>query len=154
MKKAIIYSLIISFGILSTAAISESSDCDIRSLKNELLKVLKPDYRYDSYMPTRFSYTDKEKTIEIAAPLFKGEDFRFVFNTSGLPKDIEIKFYEKKGKKGKELFSLNKIKEDGKHIYSFDPQLNKTIYLNYIIPRTRKQNLKGCMVCVIGCKMN
>ncbi len=99
-------------------------------------------------------YTDKEKTIEIAAPLFKGEDFRFIFNTAGLPKDIEIKFYEKKGKKGKELFALSKIKEDGKHIYTFDPQLNKTIYLNYIIPRTSKQGLKGCMVCVIGCKMN
>lgn len=153
MKKILTYCCIVVFALINIAAISQSESCDIRSLKNELLKSLKPGYRYDSYKSTRFAYTDKEQRIEIAAPLFKGEDFRFIFNTKGLPKDIDIKLYEKKGKKGKELFSLSNVKEDGKNIYTFDPQVNKTIYLNYIIPRTSKTNLKGCVVCVIGCKM-
>jgi hypothetical protein len=153
MKKTILYSLLVGIITLTTSAIqNKTSTCDIRTLKNEALKNLKPDYRYDSAKTTRFLYTNKEQVIEIAAPLFKDEKFRFIFNTAGLSKDIEIKFFDKKrgSKNRKQLFSLSDIKEDGKNIYIYEPNISKKIYLNYIIPRTTKKDLSGCVVCVIG----
>ncbi len=153
MKKIILHILLVSVVLLSSSAIQEkTNECDIRLLKNELIKTLKPNFKYDSSKATHFLFTDREQIIEIAAPLFKGENFRFLFNTAGLPKNIEIRFYDKKqgSKNRKRLFSLEEVRKEGKHIYAYDPKISKKIYLNYIIPRTRKQNLSGCMVCVIG----
>ena len=155
MKRITFYlTLLIIF--CSSVTIQAQNDCDIRSLKNELLKGLKPDFKYDSYKATRFIYKNEVQVIEIAAPLFKDEKFRFLMNTAGLPKNIEIKFFDKKkgAKNRKELFAVNDTPEDGKNIYIFEPEASKTIYLNYIIPRTTKENLTGCMVCLIGYNLN
>ena len=155
MKKTILFSLFIALIIVSSA-FQNSNDCDVRSLKNELVRELRPDYKYDSFKATRFIYKNEVQLIEIEAPLFKGQDFRFIFNTAALPKDIEIKFYDKKKgtKNRKELFAIKDTPEDGKNVYIFEPNTSKKIYLNYIIPRTTKQNLGGCMVCVIGYKLS
>jgi len=71
-----------------------------------------------------------------------------------MPKDIGVKFYDKKkgSKKRKELYSLQKV--EGQNIYFFDPIVSKKIYLDYIVPRTTKQKLTGCIVCVIGYHLN
>ena len=64
MKKTILYTLLAGTIFLTTSAIqSNSNDCDVRTLKNEALKMLKPDYRYDSAKTTRFLYTNKEQVI-------------------------------------------------------------------------------------------
>ncbi len=153
MKIKFLYLSLLLIGF-STSTIQAQNDCDVRALKNELLRGLKPDFKYDSFKATRFVYKNEVQTIEIAAPLFKDQNFRFLLNTAGLPKDIEIKFYDKKqgAKNRKELFSVKDTQEDGKNVYVFEPQISKKIYLNYIIPRTTKENLGGCMVCVIGYK--
>ena len=121
-----------------------------------MLQGLKPDFKYDSYKATRFTYKNEIQVIEIVAPLFKEEQFRFLLNTAGVPKDIEIKFFDKKqgAKNRKELFAVKDTPEDGKNVYIFEPKESKKIYLNYIIPRTTKENLMGCMVCLIGYNIN
>ena len=157
MKKTILFSLLTVLVILTTSAIqSSTNDCDVRGLKNELIRGLRPDFKYDSFKATRFVYKNEKQVIEIAAPLFKDENFRFLMNTAGLPKNIEIKFFDKKkgSKNRKELFAVKDTPEDGKNIYVFEPEVSKKIYLNYIIPKTTKQNLTGCMVCVIGYNLN
>ena len=151
MKKTILYSVLAFVLFFSTSAIqNNNNECDIRTIKNECLRSLKPDYLYDSYKATRFLYTNAEQVMEIEAPLFKDEKYRFIFNIAGLPKDIEVKFFDKKkgAKDRKQLYSLTK--EEGKNIYIFEPEVSKKIYLNYIIRRTTQQNLSGCMVSVIG----
>ena len=155
MKKTLIYLSLLLIGF-SNSAIQAQNDCDVRNLKNELLRGLKPDFKYDSFKATRFIYKNEVQTIEIAAPLLKDQRFRFLLNTAGLPKDIEIKFYDKKqgSKNREELFTVKDTQDDGKNVYIFEPTVSKKIYLNYVIPRTTKQNLGGCMVCVIGYKMN
>ncbi len=155
MKKYILY-IIISAITLSFSCLQAQNDCDVRALKNELLQGLKPDFKYDSYKATRFTYKNEIQVIEIVAPLFKEEQFRFLLNTAGVPKDIEIKFFDKKqgAKNRKELFAVKDTPEDGKNVYIFEPKESKKIYLNYIIPRTTKENLMGCMVCLIGYNIN
>ena len=155
MKKTKLYISLIAI-LLSATAIQAQNDCDVRALKNELLQGLKPDFKYDSFKATRFTYKNEVQVFEIAAPLFKDEKFRFLLNTAGLPKDIEIKFFDKKKGKNnrKELFAIKDTPEDGKNVYIFEPTASKTIYLTYIIPRTTKQNLTGCIVCVIGYNLN
>ena len=95
MKKTKLYISLIAI-LLSATAIQAQNDCDVRALKNELLQGLKPDFKYDSFKATRFTYKNEVQVFEIAAPLFKDEKFRFLLNTAGLPKDIEIKFFDKK----------------------------------------------------------
>ena len=155
MKTTLIYLslLILAFGSNEVVA---QNDCDVRGLKNELLRELRPDFKYDSFKATRFIYKNEAQIIEIAAPLFKDQNFKFLLNTAGLPKDIEIKFYDKKqgAKNRKELFAVKDTPEDGKNVYIFEPQSSKKIYLNYIIPRTTQKSLTGCMICVIGYKTN
>ena len=155
MKKTILYSALAVITFLTTSAIQyNSNECDVRALKNETLKNLKPDYKYDSSKITRFLFTNKEQVIEIAAPLFKDDKYRFIFNVAGMPIYIGVKFYDKKkgSKKRKELYSLQKV--EGQNIYFFDPIVSKKIYLDYIVPRTTKQKLTGCIVCVIGYHLN
>ncbi|MDB4534602.1 hypothetical protein N9242_07005 [Vicingaceae bacterium] len=153
MKKTLIYFSLLIIGF-SSSAIQAQNDCDVRALKNELLKELRPDYKYDSFKATRFLYKNEVQTLEIAAPLFKDQSFRFLLNTAGLSKDIEIKFYDKKqgSKNRKELHAIKDTQDDGKNVYIFEPQVSKKVFLNYIIPRTTEQNVVGCMICVIGYK--
>ncbi|PCJ28319.1 MAG: hypothetical protein COA97_01420 [Flavobacteriales bacterium] len=157
MKKTVIFSVLVGLIIITTSAIQNTTnDCDVRTLKNELIRGLRPDFKYDSFKATRFVYKNQVQVLEIAAPLFKDEKFRFLINTAGLPKGIEVKFFDKKkgSKNRKQLFSSADAKEKSKTVYVFDPQVSKKIYLNYIIPRTTKQNLSGCVVCVIGYNLN
>jgi hypothetical protein len=151
MSKKIVFLALLLLG-LSSIQLQAQNSCDIRTLKNELLRSLKPEYKYDSFKSTRFIYKNEVQIIEMTIPLFKGHNFRFLLNTDGLPKGIEIKFHDKKqgAKNRKELFAINDTPEDGENIYSFEPTDAKKIVLSYIIPRTTKQNLLGCMVLVIG----
>ncbi len=158
MKKRILYPILVPIlGILflTTSALqNDNNECDISLIKGECIKNLQPDYLYDSFKATHFTYKNSVQVLEIEAPLFKDEKYRFIFNVAGLPKNIEIKFFDKKkgAKDRKQLYSLNK--EEGKNIYFFEPEVSKKIYLNYIIPSTDQQNLSGCMVAVIGYHLN
>ena len=153
MKMKFIYLSLLLIGF-SANLIQAQNNCDIRALKNELLKELKPDFKYNSSKTTRFIYKNEVQTIEIAAPLFKDQSFKFLINTAGLSKNIEIKFFDKKqgAKNRKELFTVIDTPEDGKNVYIFEPSVSKKVYLNYIIPRTTKEKIIGCLVCVIGYK--
>ncbi len=124
--------------------------CDGLLLKKELKVKLKPNYKYDSSKSSRFTYKAKEQTKEIEVPLFMGEKYRFLFNLMGLPLDVKVEIYSKqKGhKKRKLLYSLDK--KEGEHIYSFEPEKSRKMYINYTIPKTSETELKGCLIFVLG----
>ena len=155
MKKVIFYSTILVLLLTTTALKLEEVQCVAADLKNELMPILKPEYKYDSSKITRVLYKKEVFQSGIEVPLFMGEKYRFVFNTAGLPKDIEINIYDKKltSKKKNALFTLSKIKEAGKHIYSFEPEKPKKMYVVYTIPATDEEDLKGCVVFLLGYKL-
>ena len=61
-----------------------------------------------------------------------GEKYRFMFNTSGLTRDTKI----------------------GQHIYTFEPEKSRKMYVTYSIPKVEEPTLiKDCLVLVIGYQM-
>lgn len=155
MKKIIFYSTILLVLLTSTALKLEEVQCVAADLKNELKPLLKPEYKYDSSQITRIVYKKDAFQTGIEVPLFMGEKYRFLFNTAGLPKDVEITIYDKKpGNKNKNaLFTLSKVKEAGRHLYSFEPEKSKKMYIVYTIPAAEEEDLKGCLVFLLGYKL-
>lgn len=155
MKKIIFYSTTLLVLLTSTALKLEEVQCVAADLKNELKPLLKPEYKYDSSQITRIVYKKDAFQTGIEVPLFMGEKYRFLFNTAGLPKDVEITIYDKKpGNKNKNaLFTLSKVKEADRHLYSFEPEKSKKMYIVYTIPAAEEEDLKGCLVFLLGYKL-
>lgn len=151
MKTKLYIQFITVFAIFSISAIQNTEECDALALKSDLKEELKPNYKYDSAKTTRFSYKTKEQRKEIEIPLFIGEKYRFLFNTSGLTQNIKIEIYNKPfdHKKRELLYKLEPKK--GKHIYTFEPEKSRKMYVIYTIPKVEEPTLvKDCLVLVIG----
>jgi len=147
MKKVTAYLLIVlTFTLVS---FQTEQNCDDTALKEELKPGLNPDYKYDSSKTSKFTYNKKAQGREIEVPLFMGEDYIFLFNTNGLPKDIKIEIYSEKigHKKRKLLYNLEQ--KYSQNIYSFKPTKSRKMYVNYTIPEVEEE-LTGCMVFILG----
>jgi len=137
--------------VVSLAGIQITETCDVTALKAELKTELKPKFKYDSSKTSRFSYKTKEQVKEIEIPLFMGEKYRFLFNTSCLTKNIKIEIHNKPigHKKRTLLYSLD-LKE-GQTIYSYEPEKSRKMYITYTIPKVETPILeKDCLVFVVG----
>ena len=120
-------------------------------MKGLLKKELKPDYKYDSAKTTRFYYKTKKQVKVLEIPLYRGEKYKFLFNTEGLTKDIGIQIYTKPldNKKTEMLFELKPTAD--KTIYEFEPEKSRKMYLVYKIPAVENPTQqKDCMVMVLG----
>ena len=154
MKKTVLYSLLAAVIVVSTAAKIESTECDVRVLKNGLLQNLKPDFKYDSSHTSRFILESKMQGTEIEIPLYASEKYRLLFNTKNLPVDVDIKIYNKKvgTKNRKLLYSSSEEKTDGK-IFTYEPVNKNKIYVDYILPGIEEKGVTGCVVFLLGYKI-
>lgn len=154
LKKLYISLLVIALIASSATVRYFNTDCDAIALKKELDALLKPDYKYDSSKTTRFIYKKSQQTTEIEIPVLSGESYRFLFNVAGVPKDVDINIYNKRStNKGRKLlYALKDNRKPGEHIYTFEPEKVKSIYINYVIPPTNEVNLQGCIVFLLGYK--
>ncbi len=150
MKSHIFY-LVVLLGFSLISAIQITEECDVTSLKVDMKEQLKPTYKYDSAKTTRFYYKNKTQVKEIEVPLFMGEKYRFIFNTSYLTKDVKIEIYNKPldSKKRELLYEL--IPKDGQNIYTFNPVKSRKMYVNYTIPEVENPTMeKDCLLFVLG----
>lgn len=152
MKKKFYYILIFAAGLLFTAAKQLPEEFDSKALKAELKEKLKPGFKYDSSNTSRFIYTNKVSVKEIEVPLYIGEKYRFLFNTAGLPKDVKVEIYNKPfgHKKRKRVYLLEKKEKE--HIYMFEPLKSKKLYINYTISAVEEEDVRGCLVMLVGFK--
>lgn len=154
MMKKIPFILLVC-GYISLAAIQIAQECDSMALKKELKTKLKPDFKYDSSKTTRFYYKTKQQQKEIEIPLYRGEKYRFLFNTAGITKQgVKVGIYTKPfGHKKREL--LYQLKpEKGKHIYTFEPEKSRKMYITYTIPEVKETyQIRDCLVLVVGYKL-
>ena len=152
-QKALLISLSILFVLLSAFQISEV--CDTKSVKSELKRELIPEYRYDSSNMCSFTTNSDFQGKKIEIPLYKTESYRFVFNTKGADKNFQIYISDKKDtKKGNILFALKDVREDGKDVYVFDPNIDSDrLYITYIIPPSIEAISEFCVGFMIGYKV-
>jgi hypothetical protein len=154
MKKTILYSLLASVILLSTAAKIESNECDVRVLKNGLIQLLKPDYKYDSSNTSRFILESKMQGTEIEIPLYSTEKYRLLFNTSNLPVNVDIKIYNKKvGSKNRKLLYSSSDEETEGKIFTYEPVNQNKVYVDYILPGVEEKGITGCIVFLLGYKV-
>lgn len=138
--------------LIATSATEDG--CDVRALKNELIRELRPDFKYDSSNINRFILENKTQGTEVQIPIFSSESYRLLFNTAALPSGFEIKIYNKKiGSSNRQLlFSVNG-NETNEHIFVFEPKNAKTMYIDYFLPATTEKGLTGCIVFLMGYKI-
>jgi hypothetical protein len=155
MKKILFYTALISICTLTSSFIEVSNNCDIKALKNELKSELKPDFKYDSSNINQFTLEAKKQGTEVHVPLFSSEKYKLLFNTAGLPSDFEIQIYNKKfGSKNRTLlYSIKGSESIGKHIFSFEPEEPKAMYIDYLLPASEEKNITGCIVFLMGYKI-
>src|ERR1700749_4380098 len=94
MKKALyigLVGLVFAFGFTT---IQTTDNCDKKALTASCKKKLEP-FKYDSQKFTKVNFTKKAQQLEVEVPVFIGEKYRLVFNTSGMPKPIKISVFTK-----------------------------------------------------------
>ncbi len=151
MKVKILSSFLLITFFITVTAFQVAEECDAIALKAELKKELNPDYRYDSSKSTKFTFKAKEQVKEIEIPVFMGEKYRFLFNTAGLSKNVAVRIYNKSITSSKRKLLYELTPKEGQHIYTFDPEKSRKMYIEYTIPEsTETTPMSSCMVFVLG----
>jgi len=126
--------------------------CNAKELKEKAKNLLEP-YKYDSSELTRIMYKKKESVKEVEVPLFIGEKYRIAFELEALPKQVEVRIYnkDKDSKSRKLLFTSKGLTADIKEFY-FEVSKVRHVYVDYIVPPTEEGSYSGCAVFMVGYK--
>lgn len=152
MKRVFTVSLI---GLLSAYGFTTTQTADTidrKVLTASCKKKIEP-YKYDSQKFTKINFTRNIQQLEVEIPLFSKEKYRLVFNTSSLPKPIEINIYtkDKEAKKRKPIFT-NDPNSDNEIVFDVPSRVRK-MYVNYTIGADSiNVNQSGFVVFMMGYK--
>ncbi len=153
MKKSFYISLVGLLFIFGFTTLQTADNCDKKALTASCKKKLEP-FKYDSQKFTKINFTKKPQQLEVEVPIFIGEKYRLVFNTSGLPKGIKINIFtkDKEVKKREAIFS-NKDAKDSEKELVFDAPRSRKMYVDYDVPAdSTNAKLTGCMIFMVGYK--
>ena len=155
MKKIIFLSfigLLFSYGF--TLVQQTPDTVDKNSLTASSRKKMEP-YKYDSQKFTRIIFGKKAQHMEVEIPVFAGENYRVVFNTTALPEQpsVVITIYTKSiesGGKREPIFTNKSVPAGTKEMVFDAPRLRK-MFIDYEIPASDVQ-ASGYILCLIGYK--
>jgi hypothetical protein len=153
MKKAFYISLVGLVFIFGFTTIQTADNCDKKAMTTSCKKKLDP-FKYDSQKFTKINFTKKAQQLEVEVPIFIGEKYRLVFNTSGLPKGIQINVFtkDKETKKRESIFN-NKESKAGEDVLVFDAPRARKMFVDYDVPTdSTNAKLTGCMIFMVGYK--
>jgi hypothetical protein len=131
----------------------QTAECDQKTIKNRC-KTMLGQYKYDSAKVTKIALQKKAQQLEVEVPVFVGEKYRLVFNTSQAPGRVVINVYnkDKEAKKRDLLFSTRDSSASDKEFIFDAPRLRK-MFVDYdIAPDTTNSKAKGCAVFMVGYK--
>jgi hypothetical protein len=153
MKKVFYIVLASAVFALGFTTIQTADNCDKKALTASCKKKLEP-YKYDSQKYTKINYTKKAQQLEVEVPVFIGEKYRLVFNTSALPKPIRVSVYTKdKESKKREPIYTNKDVKPGENELVFDAPRARKMYVDYDVPADSSgAKNSGCVVFMVGYK--
>ena len=156
MKKTFFLSLIGLLFIYAFAPFQTADNVDKNALTASCRKKMEP-YKYDSQKFTRINFTKKAQQLEVEVPVFVGEKYRVVFNTSAMPETpvIGINIYTKSKDTGKRdaIFSNKGVPAGTKELVFDAPRLRK-LFIDYDVPATdsTEQKLSGYILFMVGYK--
>lgn len=143
----------IIFISLTCAFIQAIDVCDVKTMKENAKAALDP-FKYDSGKVTRLYYKKKEQVKELEIPIFLGENYKVVWNTEGITRNIKISVFDKdkESKKRKEIFSTTV--KPGQKIQTYEPVGVKfKFFIDYTIPMvTDSLPPSECLVMMLGYK--
>ena len=153
MKKTFYISLVGLVFIFGFTTIQTADNCDKKAMTASCKKKLDP-FKYDSQKFTKINFTKKVQQLEVEVPIFIGEKYRLVFNTSGLPKGIKINVFTKdKDSKKRESIYDNKAAKAGEDVLVFDAPRARKMFVDYDVPTdSTNAKLTGCMIFMVGYK--
>lgn len=148
MKK-LIFAFVIGIAFAFTT-IQSVDNCDKQALSASCRKKMDP-FKYDSQKFTKIVFSKKAQQMEVEVPVFVGEKYRLVFNTSALPKPIKVNVYTKDKDAGKrEAIFTTKA---GDPEQSFDVPRVRKLFVDYDVPAdSTNSKSSGCMVFMVGYK--
>jgi len=150
MKKLFLAGVIGLVFVYGFTTIQTPDNCDKKGLTNSCKKKMES-YKYDSQKFTKITYTKKAQQMEIEVPVFVGEKYRMVINTSSLPKPVKINIYtkDKEAKKREPIFTG----KAGETEMVFDVPRVRKLYLDYDVPAdSSNSKMSGCVVFMVGYK--
>ncbi len=139
---------------LTSAAIQQAVTCDQKALKDAAREKLDP-FKYDSGKVTQLRYKNKAQQKEIEVPVFIGEKYRMVFNTTALTRDVVINVYNKdKETKNRKVLWTSKSSAPGTKLHVFEPENAKfKFYVDYDLPAVADSlPPQECVVFMLGYK--
>lgn len=153
MKKILLTGLVGLVFAYGFTTIQTTDNCDKKALTTSCKKKMEP-FKYDSQKFTKITFTKKAQQLEVEVPVFIGEKYRLVFNTSALPKPIQVNVYtkDKESKKREAIYSSKDLKA-GEHEIVFDAPRVRKLFVDYDVPAdSTSAKLSGCMVFMVGYK--
>jgi hypothetical protein len=153
MKKIFYTSLLGLIFVYGFTTIQTADNCDKKTLTTSCKKKMEP-FKYDSQKFTKIQFQKKSQNLEIEVPVFIGEKYRLVFNTSSLPKPVQVNVYtkDKESKKREAIYSSKDLKP-GENEIVFDAPRVRKLYVDYDVPAdSTNQKLSGCVIFMVGYK--
>ena len=154
MKKVLSISLMIGLVVSYGFTILQTTDnCDKKGLSENCKKKLE-DFKYDSQKFSKINFVERNVQMEVELPVFIGEKYRLVFNTSSLPKSIVISVYskDKESKKRTPIYTT-KDAAAGTTEFVFDAPHVRNMYIDYDVPKDEANSkASGCVVFMVGYK--
>lgn len=153
MKKLFYTGLLGLFFMYGFTTIQTTDNCDKKTLTTSCKKKMEP-FKYDSQKFTKIMYQKKAQQLEIEVPVFIGEKYRLVFNTSSLPKPVQVNVYtkDKESSKREPIYTSKDLKP-GENEIVFDVPRVRKLYVDYDVPADSTNNkLSGCVIFMVGYK--
>ncbi|HEX8516914.1 MAG TPA: hypothetical protein VF868_11995 [Bacteroidia bacterium] len=153
MKKLFYTGLLGLIFVYGFTTIQTADNCDKKTLTASCKKKMEP-FKYDSQKFTKIMFQKKAQQLEIEVPVFIGEKYRLVFNTSSLPKPIQVNVYTKDKESSKrEAIYTSKGLKPGENEIVFDAPRVRKLYVDYDVPAdSTNAKLSGCVVFMVGYK--
>jgi len=108
-------------------------------------------YKYDSQKFSKIIFNEREQILEVEVPVFIGEKYRLVFNTSGLPKPVTIEVYTKdRDSKKREAIFSTKDSPATQTDFTFDVAHVRHLFVDYIVPINSGAKIDGCVAFMLG----
>lgn len=150
MKKIFYIGLVILVFAYGFTTIQNADNCDKKAITTNCKKKLKP-YKYDSQKFTKITFKDKLQLMEVEVPVFVGEKYRLIFNTTSLPKPVLVRIFTKdKDSKKREPIYTSENETEG--MFVFDVPRVRKLFVDYDIPMADSGavNATGCAFLMVG----